>query len=279
MRSLNFLETQNIKQEIVNKRSGKKIMNKIKVSIINKPEICDERLVSSLTKLTFSKKLAGMDDIREQLVDIDNTTTAIAENTLKFNHTTICEHLNLSFAIQNISRACQIQWVRHRIGSSFTCSSTHYIDYSNALSNPTEYFVTPIEILNGTDEQKRLYHNSCVRSIQDYCDLIKLGQKCEVARDVLPNSFRSTMIWTTNIRALKNFLNLRLCGVNTSEINYCAMLIYDELVKIFPTISQYLVPDCAQPACPGCKQGKRIENCIYKKWSIEKMHEMYKSIM
>lgn len=83
-------------------------MDKIKISVINKPDICDERLVSSLTKLTFSRKLAGSDDIREQLVDVDGTSTAIAENTLKMNHTTICEHLNLTFAVQNISRACQL---------------------------------------------------------------------------------------------------------------------------------------------------------------------------
>ena len=83
-------------------------MNKIKVSVINKPELCDERLVSSITKLTFSKKLTGMDDIKQQLVDVDKTTTAIAENTLKFNHTTILEHLPLTFCLQNISRATSL---------------------------------------------------------------------------------------------------------------------------------------------------------------------------
>ena len=250
-------------------------MNKIKVSIINKPEICDERLVSSITKLTFSKKLANSDDVREQLVDLDKTTTAIAENTLKFNHTTLLEHINLTFVIQNVSRACQVQWVRHRVGSSYTCSSTHYIDYSSALSNPSEYFVTPIEIMQASDEVKQRYYDSCVRSIGDYCDLIKAGQKCEVARDALPNAFRSTIIWTVNLRALKNFLNLRLCGVNTTEINYCSMLIFKEVQKLFPEISKYFVPDCSQPCMGHCSQGKRIENCYYKKWSLEKMEENY----
>ena len=74
-------------------------MDKIRISVINRPVICDERLVSSITKLTFSKKLANTEDIRNQLVDIDNSTTAIAENTLKFNHTTLLEHLTLTFAI------------------------------------------------------------------------------------------------------------------------------------------------------------------------------------
>lgn len=251
-------------------------MDKIRVSVINKPEICDERLVSSITKLTYSKKLATLEDITSQLVDLDKTTTAIAENTLKFNHTTLLEHINLIFAIQNVSRACQVQWVRHRVGSSYTCSSTHYIDYSKALENPTEYFVTPIEIMQASDEVKQRYYDSCCRSIKDYCDLIDMGQKCEVARDVLPNAFRSTIIWTVNLRALKNFLNLRLCGVNTTEINYCSMLLFKEIKRLFPEISKYFVPDCAQPCNGRCSQGKRIENCYFKGWSLEKMEEKYK---
>lgn len=252
-------------------------MDKIRVSIINKPEICDERFLSSLTKLTFSRKLATMDDIKSQLVDVENNTTNIVENTLKFNHTTICEHLNLTFLIQNISRATQLQWVRHR--QSYTASSSHYLDYSTALNNPEGYFVMPMELIDAPDYLKNKYIESCQRSIKDYCDLIASGVKCEVARDVLPNSFRSNLIWTTNLRYLKNFLNLRLCGVNTSEINYCAMLVYEEIMKLFPTIHKYFVPDCAVPSCPGCKQGKRVENCIFKGWSLEKMHEMYKPVL
>lgn len=251
-------------------------MDKIRVSVINKPEICDERLISSITKLTYFKKLATLEDITSQLVDLDKTTTAIAENTLKFNHTTLLEHINLTFVIQNVSRACQVQWVRHRVGSSYTCSSTHYIDYSKALENPTEYFVTPIEIMQASDEVKQRYYDSCCRSIKDYCDLIDMGQKCEVARDALPNAFRSTIIWTVNLRALKNFLNLRLCGVNTTEINYCSMLLFKEIKRLFPEISKYFVPDCAQPCNGRCSQGKRIENCYFKGWSLEKMEEKYK---
>lgn len=165
------------------------------------------------------------------------------------------------------------------MGSSYTCSSTHYIDYSAALDNPTEYFVTPIEIMTASDEVKKAYYDSCCRSIKDYCDIINAGQKCEVARDVLPNSFRSTIIWTVNLRALKNFLNLRLCGVNTTEINYCAMLIYMEIQKLFPTLAQYFVPDCKQPCMGKCSQGKRIENCLFKGWTLEKMLAMYADVM
>ena len=253
-------------------------MNKIKVSIINKPEICDERLISSLTKLTFSKKLANSDDIREQLLDIDSTTTNIAENTLKFNHTTLLEHIGgITFLLSNISRSNQLQIVRHRVSFSYTASSTHYINYADAQGdNVKNYFVTPIEIMESNRGVQEKYQESCIKSIREYAELIQLGVKPEVARDVLPNSFRSDLLMTTNLRSLKNFFNLRLCGVNTTEINYTAMLMYKEIQKLFPMVAKYLVPDCAQPCHGCCNQGKRIENCCFKGWSLEKMEEKYR---
>ena len=253
-------------------------MDKIKVSIINKPEICDERLISNLTKLTFSNKLVTIDDIKNQLANLDKTTANIAENTFKFSHTSISEHITLSFLLQNVSRATQQAWTRHRVGS-WTWSSTHYINYSEAMDNPFDYFVMPIEIIKSSKDIQDKYIESCRKSIKDYCDLIEKGVECEVARDVLPLSFRSTGIWTVNLRSLQNFLKLRLCGVNTQEINYCAMLVYEEVKKLFPTIYRYFEPDCTSPACGKCSQGKRIERCIFKGWSLEKMHEMYKPVL
>jgi hypothetical protein len=57
------------------------------------------------------------------------------------------------------------------------------------------------------------------------------------------------------------------------------MLIFEEIQKLFPELSKYFVPDCAQPCMGRCSQGKRIENCLYKGWSLEKMHEMYALIL
>jgi thymidylate synthase (FAD) len=162
---------------------------------------------------------------------------------------------------------------------SFTFSSTHYIDYSRAMDNPLDYFVMPIEIMKSPKDIQDKYIDSCRGSIKEYCELIDKGVDPAVARDVLPLSFRSTGIWTVNLRSLQNFLNLRLCGVNTQEINYCAMLVYEEVKKLFPTLYRYFEPDCSSPCCGKCKQGSRMERCIFKGWNIEKMREQYAIIM
>ena len=147
------------------------------------------------------------------------------------------------------------------------------------MDNPLDYFVMPVEIMKSSKDVQDMYVQSCRKSIQDYCDLIEKGVECEVARDVLPLSFRSTGVWTANLRSIKNFLNLRLCGVNTQEINYCAMLVYEELKKLFPTIYRYFEPDCSSLCCGRCSQGNRIERCIFKGWSLDKMKEWYKPVL
>ena len=57
------------------------------------------------------------------------------------------------------------------------------------------------------------------------------------------------------------------------------MLIYMEIQKLFPELSKYFTPDCAQPCMGHCSQGKRIENCIFKGWSLEKMKARYAAVM
>lgn len=244
-------------------------MDKIKVTLINKMDHCSSGIISNFTKMTFSKNFNGVDNTSDKLVDTSTTSNAIAQNILKMDHSTILEHQVLTFNIENISRACQLAHVRHRI-ASITANSTHYFDYSK-VENIEDYFVTPIEIYKSSDEIQTNYKNMCSLAIKNYCELINKGVSREVARNVLPNSFRSSLIWTVNLRSLKNYFKLRLCGVNVSENTWLAYLIYKEFEKVYPDIASYFGPDCL-PNCGGkCKQGSRIENCVFKGYSEEKM--------
>lgn len=248
-------------------------MDKIRVSIINKMEHCSSELISNFTKMTFSKKFNGAENIANSLTDTSTTSNKIAQNILKMDHSTILEHQVLTFSIEGFSRCCQLAHNRHRM-ASITANSTHYFDYSQ-VSNIEDYFVTPIEIMQASPEIQEDYKEACRASIKSYCDLIKAGIKCEDARNVLPNAFRSSLIWTVNLRSLKNYLKLRLCGVNVSENTWVAYLIYKEFEKVYPDIACYFGPDCL-PNCGGCcKQGDRVKNCIFKGYSEEKMREKF----
>ena len=62
------------------------------------------------------------------------------------------------------------------------------------------------------DQNNKLYQiwlNSCAQAEQAYFDLIKNGAKPQEARAVLPNSLKTELIMTANIREWRHFIKLR----------------------------------------------------------------------
>lgn len=246
-------------------------MDKIKVKLINKMNMTDDRYLSNITKITYSEKLNGKQDIADQILDIENSNTKIVENVVKFNHTSILEHLNYTFLVEGASRSFLAQVTRHR-HFSFTSGSQHYIDYSKIAD-----FVIPVELLEIEDEEERTkkidkYLKTNSASLEKYKSLIADGVLPEVARQVLPNGMRNNLVITGNLRQFINFLNQRLCFRNTSEIQYIAYKIYQELYKLNPEIMKQVGPDCMVRGF--CTQGHK--SCGRGKIKIEDIKERFK---
>lgn len=249
-------------------------MNRIKVKLLNKMEMTDDKYLSNITKITYSEKLNEKQDIAEQLLDIKSSNTKIVENVVKFNHTSILEHLNYTFLVEGASRSFLAQVTRHR-HFSFTSGSQHYIDYSKIAD-----FVIPIEMLEISDENLKTktiskYLDTNSKSLEKYRDLISDGIKPEVARQVLPNGMRNNLVITGNLRQFINFLNQRLCFRNTSEIQYIAYKIYRELYKLNPEIMKQVGPDCMIRGF--CTQGHKT--CGRGKIKIEDIENRFKLLI
>jgi len=235
-------------------------MNKIKVTMINHSEHYSDEYLSGLVRITYSEKLNGKQDIAEQLLDYENQNTNLIDNCVKFNHTSILEHVSYTFMIEGASRSLLSQITRHRL-FSFTSGSQHYIDYSKIGR-----FEVPVELLNQPIELQEKYEESLQRSMEDYKKLIEMGIDHSVARQVLPNAMRNNLVMTGNLREWCHFLNLRLCGRNTSEIQYIAYLIYEELKKYNPVIINQVGPDCIQKG--KCTQGHKSCGIVCSEYEL-----------
>lgn len=186
-------------------------------------------------------------------------------NVVEMKHTGMLEHVNCTYLIQGASRSFLAQITRHRL-FSFVSASQHYMDYSDFGD-----FVIPIELENADPELKKKYLEGNKKALQEYSKLIKEGIPHEAARQLLPNSMRNNLIVTGNLREWLNFLNLRLCNRNTTEIQYVAMLIKEDLKKYVPTLSEYMAPDCIT-------EGHCTQKHLYcgETYSDEKITEKYK---
>ena len=110
------------------------------------------------------------------------------------------ENAVATFDISGISRVCQNQIVRHRIGCSYCVQSMRYVDVAD------NEVIMPVKALSADD--------SCidfVRKAKDfYKKLVQNDVPKEDARMFLPLGMTCNMTMTMNFRAIRHFLKLRL---------------------------------------------------------------------
>lgn len=167
-----------------------------------------------------------------------NWNKGIVDRCLEAGHLSIAEHINFTFKIEGISRACSHQLVRHRIAS--------YSQKSQRKDQQFE-FVVPPSIENNV-EAKTEY--SLVLQLMEgvYTKLMSLGVKPEDARYILPNATTTDLIASFNFRSLINFCNQRLCSKAQWEIRELAELMVKEVKNVGRDMEElaekYLVPKC-----------------------------------
>lgn len=156
----------------------------------------------------------------------------LVKHLYKNGHHSVFEHIYFTFKIENISRACSHQLVRHR-HCSFTQRSQRYCSEDGFL------FVEP-ESITSVDEMDG--YNSFMEEVEEnYHELVTLGVPNEDARMVLPNACCTSLYLSCNLRELIHICNERLCSKAQWEIRE----LVQEMVKLVdPELQFMLVPKC-----------------------------------
>ena len=165
-------------------------------------------------------------------------------------------HLNYTFAIEKISRACTHQLVRHRM-ASFSQQSQRYI----TVKRLKERIVTPKSIDNNKDFETLIRQAS-----EAYQRLIEQGIPREDARFVLPNAVESSLLMTMEGKSLMHFIGLRTCNRAQWEIRKLADMMLDQLRDVEPRIFNKAGPYCYQLGY--CPEGKHT--CGKMKEALER---------
>lgn len=144
-------------------------------------------------------------------------------------HHSCFEHIYFTFKIEDISRACSHQLVRHR-HCSFTQRSQRYCDETDA-----EY-ITPDSIKDfpvwGTD---------MANAFNGYEYQKEVGTPAEDARYLLPNACATSLYLSCNLRELIHICNERLCSRAQWEIRD---LVKQMVALVDPELWFMLVPKC-----------------------------------
>lgn len=123
----------------------------------------------------------------------------------KSGHTGILEHASATFHVKGISRSCSHQLVRHRM-ASYCQESQRYCKYDLKGSS---WYVTPPEVQASTFALAE-YRYAMDVAAKSYKMMLAYGMKPEDARFLLPESMKTNIVVTMNIRSLFHFFDLRL---------------------------------------------------------------------
>lgn len=157
-------------------------------------------LVSTLQPLTMVGHIAGCSTDKQDDDDDDKAKKRAVRCFIE-GHRSVFEHINLTFDIRGISRACSHQLVRHR-HVAFTQQSQRYVKQSeNAV-----YYLPDVE---WNETTRQLYEQAILQSHNVYLKLVELGFSPEDARYVLPNSATTNIIATMNMSSFAHFWLVR----------------------------------------------------------------------
>ena len=169
--------------------------------------------------------------------DDEEKMLKLIERVISSGHYSTIEHIQVSFAISNVSRACTHQLVRHR-HMSFSQKSQRYVKEKGQF----DYLIPPTILRN--EELKAKFESFMNDISQFYCELTEAGIPAEDARAVLPNATSTSMVASLNLREMIHIANLRLCTRAQYEIRCMVKAMCDALVAEEPWLKPYLVPKC-----------------------------------
>lgn len=209
-------------------------------------------LLTTLSKYDFMREIGGIlyatyPDLFPTFgdVDVSQTTCTIwswdefilyVNNSPSLSDTEkkdmLSNHLPIT-AIFTCDLLCHRELVRHR-KASFAGESTRYCSYDKAKFGNEITVVRPCDTNTMNNDTYMCWYNSCLKSEHSYFELLKLGEKPEIARSVLPVSTKSELAITCTESEWQHILDLRMHGTTGKPHPQ----ILDLMQKAYPTLCQ-----------------------------------------
>ena len=148
-------------------------------------------------------------------------------------HESVLEHESITVRFI-CDRGISHEIVRHRI-ASFSQESTRYCNYSGDRFRNNITFIKPCFLEEGTGGYK-LWKQAMFIAEKEYFELLKLGCTPQEARSVLPNSTKTEIVMTANLREWRHFLKLRTAKAAHPQMRELTVPLLHELQERIPVV-------------------------------------------
>ena len=173
----------------------------------------------------------------------DRITEESAENFVRMlierGHESVLEHESITVRFV-CDRGISHEIVRHRI-ASFSQESTRYCNYGNDRFGYEITFIKPC-FLPEVSVTYRLWKRAMFVAEKKYFGLLNWGCTPQEARTVLPNSTKTEVVMTANLREWRHFLKLRTAKAAHPQMRELTVPLLHELQRQIPVVFDDIQP-------------------------------------
>jgi len=158
---------------------------------------------------------------------------------IKNGHEAMIEHCSISVKFV-CDRGISHELVRHRV-ASFAQESTRYCNYSKEKFGKNITFIRPCfweeEWKENIPENKYdIWYDAMLDAEEKYLELIEMGASPQEARSVLPNSLKTEIVITANLREWRHILKLRTAKAAHPQMLELMIPLAKDLHELMPLI-------------------------------------------
>lgn len=169
----------------------------------------------------------------------ENSAEPFVRGILQRGHEAVIEHCSVT-AKFICDRGVSHEIVRHRL-ASYCQESTRYCNYSKDGFGNEIAVIEPCYLQEST-QQYTLWKNFCSVAENVYFQLLDGGCTPQEARAVLPNSLKTEVVMTANLREWRHFFRLRCGKAAHPQMQEVANMMLAKFQESIPVIFDDIIP-------------------------------------
>lgn len=153
-------------------------------------------------------------------------------------HLSVFEHQFVTVRVI-CDRGVSHEIVRHRL-AAYTQESTRYCNYTKGKFGRELTVIEPC-FWTQDDEKYQVWKQTIEQIEAGYNKLIELGATPQEARTVLPNSLKTEIVMTMDLREWRHFFTLRTSKAAHPQMREVAIPLLKEFQKLIPVVFDDLI--------------------------------------
>jgi thymidylate synthase (FAD) len=248
LRLNNFIYINSMLMNILRLLKLTKKLNKIKGNIMKIIEPFYKILfIQNNDRLLSHIEKAGRTCYKSEDKITANSAESFVKRILQSGHHSVIEHANISVRFI-CDRGVTHELVRHRL-AAYSQESTRYANYSKDKFGNEITVIRPY-FWKEDSEKFAVWKRAMEQAEQAYMRLLSSGARPEEARSVLPNSLKTEIVMTCNLREWRHVIKLRCSKAAHPQIQQIMLPLLSDFYKALPAVFEDLYKIYNSPQKP-----------------------------